>query len=175
MTTGVSNGRGGFLGNGTNAPLYTTTFTAARPKAHDDTERHEGRLAEALEIDRAQRILEFRDLNPSPLRYTLNEKHHQSTMYTKTVWRGGEWIMGGPEISMPATLSATCLLLLMLRRDAGHARAQELANRPIQISPAFSLIASQANTYSQSSMLQTCGMISIALFWHTRQLAEPLR
>jgi len=76
-----------------------TTFTAARPKAYDDTERHAGRLAEALELDRAQRVLEFRGLNPAPLRVPIDGKNQQN-VHTRTVWRGGEWVMGGPEISM---------------------------------------------------------------------------
>ena len=95
---GGSNGRGGLLGHGTNAPLYTTSFTAARPKAREDTERHQGRLAEALELDRAQRVLEFRENAPSQKHLTA--KHMDIDPGAKTAWKCGEWIMGGPAISI---------------------------------------------------------------------------
>ncbi|KAI9049684.1 hypothetical protein LZ554_005840 [Drepanopeziza brunnea f. sp. 'monogermtubi'] len=75
--SGVSNGRGGLLGSGTNAPLYTTSFTA-KPKAQEDKERHESRLAEALELDRVGRILEFRDPSTSPLRSQISSSRRSS-------------------------------------------------------------------------------------------------
>lgn len=89
--SGVPDGRGGLLGSGTNAPLYTTTFSA-RPKAEEDSEQHERRLAEALGLDRVARVLEFRDDSPKRL-------NSASKRDTKTVWMGTEWITHGTQHS----------------------------------------------------------------------------
>ena len=91
FTTGVSNGRGGLLGSGTNAPLYTTSFSAALPKAQADMETHEGRLAEALDLDRVSRVLEFRERDVSPQRPAKSANGTGAEL--KTVWRGTEWIV----------------------------------------------------------------------------------
>ncbi|KAE9376087.1 WD40 repeat-like protein, partial [Stipitochalara longipes BDJ] len=93
---GVSNGRGGLLGSGTNAPLYTTSFSAARPKAQEETENHENRLAHALELDRVSRVLEFRDFSTLPQMH-LTLKERQTDMESKTSWTGTEWTMGTTE------------------------------------------------------------------------------
>lgn len=93
MNVGVPNGRGRLLGTGTNAPLYTTSFYKARPKAQEEMEKHEGRLAEALDLDRVTRVLEFRDLSISPQKPTIAAKDLK--LDSKTVWKGTEWIMEG--------------------------------------------------------------------------------
>lgn len=65
VTQGIPDGRGGLLRGGPNAPLYTTAFSA-RPKAQEDKEKHEDRLAEALELHCVGRVLEFREsLSPT--------------------------------------------------------------------------------------------------------------
>jgi hypothetical protein len=87
------------LGSGTNAPLYTTSFSAARPKAREEMEKHEGRLASALELDRVQRVLEFRESSMSPQQTTTTGKHKRTDIESKTVWKGTEWVMGGPSHS----------------------------------------------------------------------------
>lgn len=98
FTTGVSNGRGRLLGSGTNAPLYTTSFSAAKPKAQEDSEKHEGRLAEALELDRVSRVLEFREHTSSPQRPSASARA-DSGVELKTVWKGTEWIMNSQDQS----------------------------------------------------------------------------
>lgn len=97
--SGVSDGRGGLIGSGTNAPLYTTSFTA-KPKAQEDKERHENRLAEALELDRVGRVFEFRDPATSPLRLFGEDSGTPSGKDLKTSWLGTEWVLGGPDRSM---------------------------------------------------------------------------
>ncbi|KAL2073024.1 hypothetical protein VTL71DRAFT_10348 [Oculimacula yallundae] len=94
--SGVSDGRGGLLGSGTNAPLYTTSFTA-RPKAQEDKERHESRLAEALDLDRVGRVFEFRDPTTSPLKSSVEENGSFFGRDAKTSWLGTEWVLGGPD------------------------------------------------------------------------------
>ncbi|TVY34258.1 putative WD repeat-containing protein [Lachnellula subtilissima] len=93
FSTGVPNGRGGLLGSGTNAPLYTTPFSNARPKAQEEMEKHEGRLAEALEIDRSTRVLEFRDPTILPSRLGEHERNKAFEHEGKTLWNGTEWVI----------------------------------------------------------------------------------
>jgi meiosis-specific APC/C activator protein AMA1 len=101
LSSGVQSGHGGLLASGTNAPLYTTSFLAARSNAIEEMEKHEGRLAEALELDRASRVLEFRDPSGSPLRAVYPPGSKCSKQKPKTVWKGTEWVMGGLETSKP--------------------------------------------------------------------------
>lgn len=99
--SGVSDGRGGLIGSGTNAPLYTTSFSA-RPRTQEDTELHESRLAEALDLDRTARVLEFRDPETSPTRINtpVDARGRSSRPIPRTIWKGTEWLMGGPDRSM---------------------------------------------------------------------------
>ncbi|KAF4627377.1 hypothetical protein G7Y89_g10780 [Cudoniella acicularis] len=95
FTAGVPNGRGRQLGSGTNAPLYTTSFSAARPKAQEDLEKHEGRIAEALELDRVSRVFEFRERTSSPQR--PSDRGRGIVPESRTIWKGTEWVMDGPD------------------------------------------------------------------------------
>lgn len=47
----VDNGRGHLFASGTNAPMFNTQFPPSKPKAQEDVEKHEARLASAFEID----------------------------------------------------------------------------------------------------------------------------
>lgn len=91
---GVPDGRGGFLGSGTNAPMYTSQFLEG-DGPDQDLERHERRLAAALDIDQANRILglpmdhgSFRDGSPS--HGTKRKWNHD--LSSRTVWRDNEWV-----------------------------------------------------------------------------------
>ena len=99
VSAGISDGRGGMLGSGTNAPLYTTSFSASRPKAQEDFEKHEDRLAQALDIDRTQRVFEFRDPLATPPATPFDSRFKRHIFDTKTTWNGTEWVLGGPEQS----------------------------------------------------------------------------
>jgi hypothetical protein len=78
---GVSTGRGGMLGTGTNAPLYTSSFLErADPEAELDA--YERRLALAFDIDQSERILQH---SPSP----------STTPYAKHTWCDCAWIKNG--------------------------------------------------------------------------------
>jgi meiosis-specific APC/C activator protein AMA1 len=98
LSVGVSNGRGGLTGSGTNAPLYTTSFASAISKADEDRERHEGRLAKALDLDRARRIHDFVDHSISPPR-AESQRRGYSELGTKTTWKGTEWVLNGTQAS----------------------------------------------------------------------------
>lgn len=83
------------LGSGTNAPLYNTSFCAAKPKELQEMEMLENRLAQALDLDRVGRVLEFR----GEVRPSSQNRSHSQTIEQKTTWSGSEWVLGGPEHS----------------------------------------------------------------------------
>jgi hypothetical protein len=97
------------VGSGTNAPLYTASFLAARPKAQEDLQNHEGRLAEALELDRNARVLEFRDPSLSPSPPTIG-RTKGSELDSRTVWDGTEWVMGGADLSKSLSIHFRLIL-----------------------------------------------------------------
>jgi meiosis-specific APC/C activator protein AMA1 len=97
LSIGVPNGRGGLIGSGTNAPLYTTSFSSAAPKADEDRDKHEGRLAKALELDRVQRVFDFS--NSMTLGPAFTGKHKYAEVSSKTIWSGTEWVMEGRQAS----------------------------------------------------------------------------
>lgn len=162
MNAGVPDGRGGLLISGTNTPLYTTPFSIARPKAHEEMEKHEGRLAEALELDRATRVLEFRGRSISRQKQAITTKNKDKKLDSKTIWQGTEWIMGGPD---PKTLASpeVCAVLepqFYPQRGLLLTRALRSAIFPLPL--------------SKSSMPQTFVTTFIALFWHTLRHATRL-
>jgi hypothetical protein len=90
---GVSNGRGGMLGSGTNAPLYTSMFLS-RSDPEAELEAYERRLALALDIDQTGRILEHSPSNNSPS--TASSGSTPSPMgRTRHVWKDNAWTKDG--------------------------------------------------------------------------------
>jgi meiosis-specific APC/C activator protein AMA1 len=81
---------GGRLASGTNAPLYTSGFAAARPMEKDQLDKHERRIAQALDLNRTGRVFEFRDreLSISPQKITSG---------SRATWKGSEWVVEGSE------------------------------------------------------------------------------
>ncbi|KAF2257963.1 WD40 repeat-like protein [Lojkania enalia] len=68
---GVSNGRGGMLGSGTNAPLYKSMFlNSSDPEA--ELEAYERRLALALDVDQTDKVLDHSTPPSTPAHLT----HH---------------------------------------------------------------------------------------------------
>jgi hypothetical protein len=79
----ISDGRGGLLGSGTNAPLHVAHFLdQATP--NQDSRQHEDRLALALELDPAARVL----ANVSPGRHHTRENSLQPRSHD---WRNNAW------------------------------------------------------------------------------------
>ncbi|KAE8450863.1 hypothetical protein EG329_005776 [Mollisiaceae sp. DMI_Dod_QoI] len=121
---GVEDGHGRMFASGTNAPLYTTSFSI-RPKSQEqERQRHENRLAEALEIDRASRVLEFRDQSASPLKSVAGTKQFKSQS-SKTTWDGTEWAAEDPDRKVPITQEERTLPLAPFKTrvlDAPHLR-----------------------------------------------------
>lgn len=85
---GIDDGHGRRVSSGTNARLYATSFSNARPKSEEDQEKHEGRLALALKIDRVQRILDFDGYSTFP---SCKHKKRPSLRESKTIWTGSGW------------------------------------------------------------------------------------
>ncbi|KAI1104839.1 WD40 repeat-like protein [Jackrogersella minutella] len=85
---GVDDGHGRRVSSGTNARLYTTSFSNTRPKSEEEQEKHEGRLALALKIDRVGRILDFDGYSTFP---SCKSKSRPSLRKARTVWTGSEW------------------------------------------------------------------------------------
>ncbi|KAL8768162.1 MAG: hypothetical protein Q9209_005553 [Squamulea sp. 1 TL-2023] len=89
----VSDGRGGWVGSGTNAPLYTAKFLE---KAHseDDLDTYEHRLAVALDIDRNRKVLDF--TRPQKQGRTVSgAKRKRGDDVSRTQWKYGEWTRVG--------------------------------------------------------------------------------
>ncbi|KAK4455083.1 WD40-repeat-containing domain protein [Podospora aff. communis PSN243] len=89
----VNNGRGQFLQSGTNARLFRTTFPTARSKAKEDLEKHKARLAEALGVDRTQRILEMHI--PRHRSEDARAKLRSKKWDGRTKWDGTRWANEG--------------------------------------------------------------------------------
>jgi hypothetical protein len=152
MNAGIPDGRGGLLGTGTNAPLYTTSFSTARPKAQEEIEKHEGRLAEALELDRVTRVLEFRDMEQKP---AVAAKDKDRKLESKTTWRGTEWIMGGRDPKTATTPEVCAFPEPQLQHKGYQLLTSESRSAIFPLHPSKSLTP------------QTSAMTFIALFWHT--------
>lgn len=83
---GVSTGRGGMLGTGTSAPLYTSSFLdRADPEA--ELEAYEQRLALALGVDQRSRVLQH-----SPALDSRIEIDTCTPSPGKHRWRDNAWI-----------------------------------------------------------------------------------
>jgi hypothetical protein len=63
--TGVDDGFGHFLRPGTNARVHMTPLCKTSVKEQDEREKYHGRVATALGIDRARRILDFNPISAS--------------------------------------------------------------------------------------------------------------
>ena len=91
---GIQNGRGGLIGSGTNAPMYTSRFLEGET-ADQDLDRLEGRLAAALDIDRTIRMLDIPG-SPKRPRYTDTDTTISKRKYpfidARTRWKNGAWV-----------------------------------------------------------------------------------
>ena len=92
--SGIDSGRGGMIGSGTNAPMYTSRFLE-KESPDQDRGRLEDRLAAALEIDQARRVLSHSQ-SPSRSRSSNTRASGRRTRSPKspqrTVWKDGQWV-----------------------------------------------------------------------------------
>ena len=90
----ISNGRGGFLSSGSNAPMYTAEFLD-RNTQDQEIETMENRVARALDINRTERLINTNRSVREPRRTStgsigLKKKHYHDGYKTK--WVNGEWV-----------------------------------------------------------------------------------
>lgn len=90
----VSNGRGGRITSGTNAPMFRSDFSN---RVHDDSEFlhiHGKRLSTAMGLDPANRIL---DQGSGLLTAVSSPEADSARSFIPTVWRNNEWTkLGSP-------------------------------------------------------------------------------
>ena len=102
----VSNGNGGLLGSGTNAPLYTSMFLS-RSDPDAEREAYERRIALALNIGQVNRILDYSRLTSTPA----------STRQSGHIWKDSAWTRDGvsKRASIYISLGSTKSMLTDLR------------------------------------------------------------
>lgn len=92
--TGISDGRGRFIGSGTNAPMYTSRFFESdTPEV--DRGRLERRLAAALDIDQVSRVLnhsQSRERDKSQVFSRGGSNLKTSYSQPHTMWENGQWV-----------------------------------------------------------------------------------
>ncbi|KAH6640049.1 WD40-repeat-containing domain protein [Truncatella angustata] len=86
----IDGGRGQYMSSGTNAPLYSMPFSALRPRSEERQEKHEGRLAQALNMNRVQRVIHHHGSSTFQPRRRRN-KCRASRNVSRTTWTGSEW------------------------------------------------------------------------------------
>lgn len=88
-TIAVDDGQGHLVRRGTNARVFPTPFQESLISTSVEKEKHEGRIASALEIDQIRRVLDFvqgQRIPQSPRQHTLH------TNYSQTSWNGYQWV-----------------------------------------------------------------------------------
>ncbi|KAI4733538.1 WD40 repeat-like protein [Aureobasidium sp. EXF-12298] len=88
----ISNGRGGRITSGTNAPMFRSDFSN---QVHDDMDHlhiHGKRLGAAMGVDQANRVL---DQGPGLLTSSHSPDIDSVAGFSPTVWRNNEWIKTG--------------------------------------------------------------------------------
>ncbi|TLS23700.1 uncharacterized protein PpBr36_06117 [Pyricularia pennisetigena] len=106
----IDDGRGHLAQSGTTARLFTTTFSTIRPKPEEELEKHEGRLAAALEIDRALRVLDFEPLNRPTASRCHTAAVKRKALQNKTYWNGTQWINNAKLLSSTTVDNSTRIL-----------------------------------------------------------------
>ena len=90
----IPDGRGGLLGSGTNAPIFTSQFFSSETE-DEMLERFSGRLAAALDIDQTSRTLHM-NLSSERGRSTscrlTSARRDCSNFDSRTRWKDNQWI-----------------------------------------------------------------------------------
>ncbi|KAI9804663.1 MAG: hypothetical protein M1833_006738 [Piccolia ochrophora] len=102
----VTDGRGGLFGRGTSAPVYISRFLETN-SPNEDMEKHESRLALALDVDQASTILGLGGFNDSPLTPVSRRNSRLNTDFennkrSPVIWQDSEWV----NVNSPRILDA---------------------------------------------------------------------
>ena len=106
---GISDGRGGFVSSGSNAPMFTSHFFDDDTLEQDDGQL-ESRLAVALDIDQTSRVL---NISRSPVQPrsvstgSIGTKRKYFYIEPRTRWMNGQWVQEGSQLR-EITLSSAC-------------------------------------------------------------------
>ena len=90
----VPDGRGGFVGSGTNAPMYTSRFFQ-RDTPEMNRGRLERRLAAALDIDQVSRVLRHSQSpqrDESKIPKAKDSTPRSRSLQSRTIWENGQWV-----------------------------------------------------------------------------------
>lgn len=91
---GVSDGRGGFISSGSNAPMFTSHFFDDHTLDEDNSQL-EGRLAVALDIDQTRKVLEISRSSVqarSVSTGSIGIKRNHSYVESRTRWMNDQWV-----------------------------------------------------------------------------------
>ncbi|KAK0392966.1 hypothetical protein NLU13_2460 [Sarocladium strictum] len=86
-TNTTEDGQGHFLRRGTNARVFSTSLSTSKPNAEEELEDYHGRVALALDMDRARKVLELDGRKTFPRCATKSA----SVRSSRTLWTGTEW------------------------------------------------------------------------------------
>jgi hypothetical protein len=89
----IDDGRGHFVRSGTHAQVFTMPLCKRRSCSQDELGRYHDRIASALSIDRARRILDFDRRATSPRSPRSRRPSWWSASETMT-WNCTEWLNG---------------------------------------------------------------------------------
>ena len=108
---GVSDGRGGFISSGSNAPMFTSHFFDDDTLEQDNSQL-ESRLAVALDIDQTCRVL---GISRSPVQGrsvstgSIGTKRNYTYLEPRTRWMNDQWVQEGSQ-----RREATLFLVLVI-------------------------------------------------------------
>ncbi|KAF4457843.1 hypothetical protein F53441_318 [Fusarium austroafricanum] len=84
----TDDGQGHLVRRGTNARVFPTLFQESLVSTSVEKEKHEGRIASALNIDQVRKILEFAQSQQIP---RSPRPHGLPTDFSQTSWNGYQW------------------------------------------------------------------------------------
>jgi len=93
----VTNGRGGFISGGSNAPMYMSQFFDS-DTSDQEMERMKARLAAALDINQTARMLDISRSSQFPRSVSTGSiglKRKRQYVEPRTRWRYGDWVHEG--------------------------------------------------------------------------------
>ncbi|KAF4977534.1 hypothetical protein FZEAL_5968 [Fusarium zealandicum] len=89
-TMAIDDGRGHLLQRGTNARIFAMPFQESLVNTSVEKEKHEGRIASALDLDRVRKVLEFGPSQPIPRSLSIQDAWDK--LDGRTSWVGTQWM-----------------------------------------------------------------------------------
>lgn len=112
VTGAVDDGRGNLVQSGTNAPYFTSQFVYGTRQS-DDEHKHKGRLAAALDIDLASRLLSCN----LGRKAQASKWQNRASGTKRTTWNGTMWAREGPisrKYWTPFHILIVCDIMLLI-------------------------------------------------------------